>query len=140
MLTRKGAATRGRIIDAAADLIAAKGAADTLLDDIRAATRTSKSQLFHYFPEGKAQLLLAAADCQARRVLDDQRPLLDHLDTWDAWARWRELIIEIYTPKIEYCPLSALTSQFPRNDPKIRALITGLFEQWQASLACGLRT
>src|SRR5487761_744248 len=98
MLTRKGAATRGRIIDAAADLIAAKGAADTLLDDIRAATRTSKSQLFHYFPEGKAQLLLAAADCQARRLLDD-------LDTWDAWARWRELIIEIYTPKIEYCPL-----------------------------------
>jgi AcrR family transcriptional regulator len=140
MLTSKGTATRARIVDATADLVAAKGAADTLLDDIRAATRTSKSQLFHYFPEGKAQLLLAAAESQARRVLDDQRPLLDHLDTWDAWERWRELILQIYGPKLDYCPLSSLTSQFPKNDPKIRALVTDLFDQWQASLARGLRT
>jgi AcrR family transcriptional regulator len=140
MLTRKGAATRARILAAASDLIAHKGAADTGLDDIRAATSTSKSQLFHYFPEGKAQLLLAAAEEQARKVLDDQRPLLDQLDTWEAWHQWQQLILDVYAPKIEYCPLAALTSQFPKNDPQIGALISGLFAQWQECLAHGLRT
>ena len=140
MLTRKGAATRARILAAASELIAQKGAAETSLDDVRAATGTSKSQLFHYFPEGKAQLLLAAAGEQARKVLDDQRPLLDHLDTWDAWDQWRRLILDVYAPKIENCPLTALTSQFPRNDPQIGALISGLFGQWQERLAHGLRT
>jgi AcrR family transcriptional regulator len=140
MLTKKGAATRARIIDAAAELIASNGAANTCLDDIRAATGTSKSQLFHYFPEGKAQLLFAVAEAQAQRVLDDQRPLLDELHSWDAWARWKDLILRIYAPKIEYCPLAALTSQFPRNDPRIRDLISGLYESWQRSLAKGLET
>jgi hypothetical protein len=27
----------------------------------------------------------------------------------------------------EYCPLATLTSQFPKNDPGMRALISGLF-------------
>ncbi|GAA5011714.1 TetR/AcrR family transcriptional regulator [Actinopolymorpha pittospori] len=140
MLTKKGAATRARIIDAAAELVAANGAANTCLDDIRSATGTSKSQLFHYFPDGKAQLLFAVAEEQARRVLDDQLPLLDELTSWEAWQRWKELILRLYAPKIEYCPLAALTSQFPRNDPRIRELISGLFESWQASLAKGLAT
>jgi AcrR family transcriptional regulator len=138
MLTKKGAATRARILDATAQLVAARGAAETCLDDIRAATGTSKSQLFHYFPEGKSELLLAAAQEQAQRVLDDQRPLLDRLDDWAAWAAWQELILRIYAPKIEYCPLTALTSQFPRNDPRIVELISDLFARWQRSLAAGL--
>ncbi|MGH1556547.1 TetR/AcrR family transcriptional regulator [Streptomyces sp. L7] len=139
MLTKKGAATRARIVDATAQLVAAKGAAETCLDDIRAATGTSKSQLFHYFPEGKSELLLAAAQEQAQRVLGDQRPLLDQLDDWQAWTRWQELILRIYAPKIEYCPLAALTGQFPKNDPRIVKLISDLFTRWQASLAAGLR-
>ena len=138
MLTRKGAATRARIIDATADLVGAKGAADTCLDDVLGATSTSKSQLFHYFPDGKAQLLLAVAEEQAQKVLDDQLPLLDHLDTWEAWEQWHQLIIEIYAPKIAYCPLTALTSQFPKNDARIGELITRLFERWQGHLSRGL--
>jgi AcrR family transcriptional regulator len=38
-----------------------KGIAKATLDDTRARTGTSKSQLFHYFPEGKDALLLAVA-------------------------------------------------------------------------------
>ncbi len=33
----------------------------TSLDDVRGATRTSKSQLFHYFPDGKHELVRAIA-------------------------------------------------------------------------------
>ena len=61
-LTAKGEATRRRIIEGAAAVIRSNGVAATTLDDIRAHTQTSKSQLFHYFPDGKDQLLLAVAE------------------------------------------------------------------------------
>jgi len=82
-LTLKGAATRGRIVEAAADLILARGVGGTNLDDICAGTATSKGQVFHYFPGGKSDLVSAIASLQAERVLDAQRPFLDTLDTWD---------------------------------------------------------
>src|SRR6202035_3530587 len=89
-LTPKGAATRARIVEAAADHILAHGVGGTSLDDIRAGTATSKSQLFHYFPGGKADLVAAIASFQSERVLEAQRPFLDTLDTWEAWEGWRK--------------------------------------------------
>ena len=47
--TEQGRATRQRIVVAAAALIGERGVAGTSLDDIRAATSSSKSQLYHYF-------------------------------------------------------------------------------------------
>src|SRR5579871_1836357 len=47
--TDRGLATRDRIVAAAAALVAERGVAAISLDDVRAATRTSKSQLYHYF-------------------------------------------------------------------------------------------
>ena len=69
-LTAKGEATRQRIIDGAAAEIRVRGAVATTLDDMLARTGTSKSQLFHYFPNGKDQLLLAVAEQEAARVLE----------------------------------------------------------------------
>ena len=48
-LTARGAATRERIVLAAAELMAAKGVAATTLDEVRVASGTSKSQLYHHF-------------------------------------------------------------------------------------------
>src|ERR1700722_20535302 len=89
-LTPKGSATRARIVEAAADLVLARGVAGTSLNDIRAGAGTRKNQLFHYFPGGKSDLVRALADLQSERVLDAQRPFLDTLDTWDAWDHWRD--------------------------------------------------
>src|SRR6266446_5371133 len=49
--TAKGRATRERILQAAAELIAEKGAAGMSLDDVRARTGASRSQLYHYFED-----------------------------------------------------------------------------------------
>ena len=88
-LTVKGVATRQRIIEGAAAEIREHGIVATTLDDVRVRTRTSKSQLFHYFPGGKDELLLAVARHEAERVLGDQRPQLGELTSWPAWAAWR---------------------------------------------------
>src|SRR5580692_5980490 len=95
-LTPRGEATRARIVESAADLVLAGGVGGTGLDDIRAATATSKSQLFHYFPGGKSELVGAIASFQGERVLDAQRPFLDSLDSWDAWESWRRALLDHY--------------------------------------------
>ena len=64
-LTAKGRATRTRIIEGAAAHLHSAEPGEMTLDDVRAITATSKGQLFHYFPGGKEELLLAVARHEA---------------------------------------------------------------------------
>src|SRR3954466_16269633 len=91
-LTSKGQATRQRIINGAAAEIRERGVAVATLDDTRGRTHTSKSQLFHYLPDGKEQLLLAVAEHEAQMVFQDQQPYLGALTSWAAWQRWRDAV------------------------------------------------
>jgi AcrR family transcriptional regulator len=138
-LTPKGQATRARIIEGAAEVLREKGVVFTTLDDVRARTGTSKSQLFHYFPDGKDQLLLAVARYEADRVLEDQQPYLGCLDSWDAWYRWRDAVVARYEAQGDFCPLGSLFLQIGRSTPGARAVVIELMRKWQASLAGGIR-
>ncbi|MFG2881795.1 TetR/AcrR family transcriptional regulator [Streptomyces sp. NPDC048297] len=138
-LTAKGRATRARIVEGAAEVLREKGVSVTTLDDIRAHTSTSKSQLFHYFPDGKDELLLAVAQFEADRVLDDQQPHLGRLDSWESWYQWRDSVVERYELQGDQCPLGTLFLQVGRGRPGARAIVTGLMRQWQEHLAHGMR-
>ncbi|HEY6887893.1 MAG TPA: helix-turn-helix domain-containing protein [Solirubrobacter sp.] len=139
MLTKKGQATRTRIVGAAADLVLARGAAGTSLDDICAGTKTSRSQLFHYFPGGKSDLVLALAAFQAERVLDAQRPWLDALDSWEAWDRWRDSVVAHYGSQPHWgCPIGALSSELAGRDPEAGAQVAAHMERWRALLRAGI--
>ncbi|WP_329459127.1 TetR/AcrR family transcriptional regulator [Streptomyces sp. NBC_01497] len=137
-LTAKGRATRTRIVESAALVLREAGVTATL-DDIRERSGTSKSQLFHYFPEGKDQLLLAVAQYEADRVLDDQQPYLGCLDSWDAWYRWRDAVVARYEAQGDTCPLGSLFQQVGRSTPGARAIVVGLLSSWQEHLATGIR-
>ena len=121
-LTAKGQATRQRIIEGAAAEIRERGVAVATLDDIRARTQTSKSQLFHYFPDGKEQLLLAVAEHEAQMVLDDQQPYLGALTSWAAWQRWRDAVVDRYRRQGQHCPLAVLMSEIGRSTPGAQAV------------------
>lgn len=137
-LTSKGAATRQRIIDGAAAEIRAHGVSATTLDDIRARTRTSKGQLFHYFPGGKEQLLLAVAQYEAEWVLSDQQPYLGALTSWPAWQRWRDVVVERYRRQGQHCPLALLMSELGRTTPGAQAVTAALIRQWHSEIAAGV--
>ncbi|MFJ1555733.1 TetR/AcrR family transcriptional regulator [Streptomyces mirabilis] len=137
--TTKGRATRARIIEGAAEVLRERGVAFTTLDDIRARTGTSKSQLFHYFPEGKDELLLAVARFEADRVLEDQQPHLGCLDSWESWYQWRDAVVERYERQGDQCPLGSLFLQVGRSRPGARAIVAELMRQWQEQLARGIR-
>jgi AcrR family transcriptional regulator len=138
-LTAKGTATRDRIVATSADLVLARGVGGTSLDDIRAGTATSKSQLFHYFPGGKTDLVSAIASYQGERVLDAQRPYLDSLDTWDAWESWRRAVVAYYGSQPHWgCPISALARELIGHDPKRAAELAAYMDRWRGYLQAGL--
>ncbi|MFE9848103.1 TetR/AcrR family transcriptional regulator [Streptomyces sp. NPDC005576] len=137
-LTSKGAATRQRIVDGAAQLMRQRGP-EVSLDEIRAATGTSKSQLFHYFPEGRAALLVAVARHEAEAILADQQPHLGGLTSWTAWNAWRNAVLDHYRRQGRNCPLNVLTGQLAGDNPEVRAVAEDLMDRWQAHLTAGVR-
>jgi AcrR family transcriptional regulator len=141
-LTPKGMPTRQRIVEGAAEEIRQRGAAGTTLDDIRARTATSKSQIFHYFPGGKDELLLAVAAREADRVLEDQQPHLGNLgelDSWGAWQDWRDAVVRRYELQGVNCPLGVLMTELGRTTPASQALTGQLLTRWQELLRQGVR-
>ncbi len=110
-LTARGAATRARIVEAAADLIYAHGVEQTSLDDVMAASGVSKSQLYHYFAD-KDALVLDVIARQTERVLDAQRPHLGALDSLPALKAWRNAILRLNkAAQGKGCPLGSLASE-----------------------------
>ncbi|HZC93696.1 MAG TPA: TetR/AcrR family transcriptional regulator [Mycobacterium sp.] len=139
-LTMKGRATRQRIIEGATAEIRARGIAQTTLEDIMARTQTSKSQLFHYFPDGKDQLLLAVAALESQTVLDDQQPHLSALTSWAAWQRWRDAVVDRYVRQGQNCPIAVLMSEIGRTTPGAQAVTAELMAKWHGAIAAGIRS
>jgi len=139
MLTEKGAATRGRIVAVAAGLILQRGVGGTSLDDIRLGTGTSKSQLFHYFPGGKSEMVLAIAAFQMERVLEAQRPYLDELNTWRSWRSWRDAVVAHYGAQPHWgCPIGSLTAELLGLEPDLGATLVAHLDRWRGYLETGL--
>lgn len=136
-ITTKGLATRQRIVEGAATHLRSADPGTVTLDDVRAITGTSKGQLFHYFPGGKEELLLAVARYEADRVLDDQQPHLGALTSWPAWQRWRDAVVARYRAQGAHCPLGALMSQV-RSTPGATEVVTALLTQWEGHVRRGV--
>ncbi|MEV0406132.1 TetR/AcrR family transcriptional regulator [Actinoallomurus sp. NPDC050550] len=136
-LTARGRATRQRIIEGAAAYLRSDDPAGVTLDDIRAITGTSKSQIFHYFPNGKEELLLSVARYEADRVLDDQQPHLGALSSWSAWKRWRDSVVARYRAQGRNCPLGALMGQVG-STPGAAEVVTTLLAQWHTHVERGI--
>lgn len=138
-LTKKGQATRDRIVAAAGQLMLEQGVARTTIEDIQAAAGVSPSQLYHYFP-GKDALVRAVIDHQTGRVLDVQQEGLDQLDTIDSLSRWRDLMVGILTEVqcVGGCPLGSLASDLAESDPVARVQLANAFGTWEELIRDGL--
>ncbi|WP_019869975.1 TetR/AcrR family transcriptional regulator [Salinispora oceanensis] len=140
-LTARGAATRTRIVAAAANLVREHGAAGTSLDDVMAASRTSKSQLYHYFAN-KEDLLRAVAWQQTDRIVEAQRPELDQLDSLAGLRRWRDKFVAARdeAQNVGGCPLGSLAGELADGDPENRVVLQKCFTAWASPLLMGLTT
>jgi TetR/AcrR family transcriptional repressor of nem operon len=139
-LTARGAATRDRIVQAAADLMYAKGVNATTLDDVRAATGTSKSQLYRHFPD-KDALVHEVIARRGQQILARETQRLGRLNSFSGLIRWRNALVQVNSLQngAYGCALGSMASELADTDEQARLSLAGLFRSWEDLLAAGLR-
>ncbi|WP_294567703.1 TetR/AcrR family transcriptional regulator [uncultured Arthrobacter sp.] len=138
--TRKGRATRERIIEVAARLMQDRGVSGTTLEEVEAAAAVGRSQMYHYFA-GKDDLVGAVIDHQIRGILASQASR-DGLSSWRAWEEWRDHTVE-HSSKDNCaggCPLGSLASELAEISEEARGRLSASFLQWEESFHEGLST
>ena len=135
--TARGAATRARIVSAAANLMRTRGVANTSLDAVLEASDTSKSQLYHYFAD-KDALVLAVVERQTDRVVGTHQPLLERVSSVAGLREWRSAIVAL-TARENYagCPLGSLVTELAASAGSRAALAKG-FAEWKSELHAAL--
>ena len=141
-LTRKGRATRERIVDAASELVFLHGVSHTTMEDVRRAAGVSGSQLSHYFAD-KATLVRAIVAAQAdATVAQHQAPELGELDSLDALELWARLNIERQRELncVGGCRLGSLAGELlaESDDEDTRTCLVDGFERWLSLFRHGL--
>jgi len=139
-LTRKGQATRDRIVEAAAGLMFRQGVAGTTTEQVQAAAGVSASQIFHYFADKRA-LVRAVIAYQTEAVLSAQQPLLGRLDSMEALRAWADLFVSI-EEQLKYeggCPIGSLGSELAETDADARQEVERGFAKWEEAIRDGLR-
>ncbi len=137
--TSRGTATRLRIIEAASQMVKKHGVAGTTLDDVMAASGTSKSQIYHYFKDRNA-LMCAVVEATSKNVLSFQEACLSRARTFEDLRAWRDKIVEINRLKcvVGGCPIGSLASELADRSETIHYELAQSFAQWEAHVAAAL--
>ena len=137
--TEQGRATHERIVQAAAELIAERGAAGTSLDDVMAATRASKSQLYHYFGD-KHGLIETVVEYQSAAVLGFQARLLASVNDWEDLERWADAIVATVERQHARggCPIGTLAASLSDTDEALRESLSDAFQAWRDAISGAL--
>jgi AcrR family transcriptional regulator len=137
--TAQGRATRQRIVAAAATLIGERGAAGTTLDDVRAATSASKSQLYHYFGD-KRGLVEAVIDYQSVAVLGAQARALGAVGDWNDLECWADGMVAMVDERGARggCPLGTLAAALADTDERFRIALSDAFQSWRDAIGGAL--
>lgn len=139
-LTPRGAATKQRIVEAAAELIYLHGAENVSLDKVMDVTNTSKSQLYHYFPNKQA-LVRDVIDLQTSRIVAANATSLGTLDSFDALRAWGDMIIAAFRASggIGGCPIGSLANELATQSEEARLQLRQSFSDWSNVIENGLR-
>jgi TetR/AcrR family transcriptional regulator, transcriptional repressor for nem operon len=137
--TKRGRATRERIVRAAAELMGERGTNGTSLDDVRAASGASKSQLYHYFGD-KHGLVEAVVDHQCATVLGLQAHALGSVNDWEDLERWAGVMVAIVEDQGARggCPVGTLAAALADTDEGLRTRLSEAFRAWRDAIGGAL--
>ncbi|MGY2873272.1 TetR/AcrR family transcriptional regulator, transcriptional repressor for nem operon [Marmoricola sp. URHA0025 HA25] len=137
-LTRKGQATRERILECAVDLIYRHGVQGTSNDALRRAAGVSGSQLSHYFPD-KESLVRAALAWRAESMMGlRQVPPRGPLDSMDALRAWADGYVRKPDVVAGGCSFGSLAAEVLKSDLDVQDAVAEGFARWRAQFRDGL--
>ncbi len=139
-LTRKGLATRTRIIEGAAELVLQRGVNGTSLDDVRTAVGVSGSQMSHYFFD-KQDLVRQIISARTEFVVGfHTQPQLGRLDTLASLRTWAELCWAQSGPSYlrNGCVYGSLTGELLEADDVVLDDLAAGYDRWIGLFRDGL--
>lgn len=129
---------RMRLLSAAEELLRESGMAGTGIKDVVARSRTPLGSLYHYFPEGKTQLVAESLRIHADRV---PRLLERFFDGKKSAAAALRALFNTAAEGFERggankgCAIGAVTLDLMRQDTEIRNVCSQAFDRWIALIA-----
>ena len=140
LVTPRGEATRARIVQAATELVSARGIAGTTLEDVLYASRTGKSQFYSHFAN-KDALMLAVVTAQSERVLGFQTFRLSGVDSLESLRQWRDQIVSLFqaTRGIGGCLIGSLASALADRSEETREVLAKGFQRWESDVLTALK-
>ncbi|WP_077087633.1 TetR/AcrR family transcriptional regulator [Mycobacterium rhizamassiliense] len=138
--TRKGLATRARIIDAAARLMFRRGVANTSIDEVRTAAGVGGSQISHYFRDKRELTREVVAARRGDVIAFHTRPQLGGLDTLEALRAWADACVaDIDTVyRVGGCVYGSLAGELIDSDDEVRDDLADGYDQWLELFQTGL--
>ncbi len=138
--TRKGLATRARIIGVAARLMFERGVANTSIDEVRTTAGVGGSQISHYFRDKRDLTRQVIASRRADVVAFHTRPelgALDSIETLQAWAA--ACVADIDTVyRLGGCIYGSLAGELIDADDEIRDDLVDGYDEWLVLFQTGL--
>lgn len=134
------ATTRDRIVRAAAGILFGRGAAETGIEEILAASNTSPSQLHRYFADEEA-VLEAVVDFRVSVVLADQQSLLARVDSVSGLRGWVDAVVATAANRTRGgggCPIGTLVGELSAQPGAARAKLEDALEVWESHLVAAL--
>ena len=132
----RGAATRARIIQAAADLFHKQGVGATSPDQVIEASQTGKGQFYHYF-KSKEGLVHEVLQTYLDDIAKGIAPLSYEIDSWEDLECWFFSNIDLQKRfrMTRGCPFGTIGNEVTENDELIRQDLSLIFEVVKHKLA-----
>ena len=134
-MTRRGRASRERIVERAAELFAARGIAATSVDEVLAAAGAGKGQFYHYF-RGRDELAEAAVGHRCAQVVAGLTQALGDVSSLagleHALAGFVAGFEETGMPG---CPIGTLAVEVADRNEDARIQAAAGFDAWEGLLA-----
>ena len=138
--TRKGLATRARIVDVAARLMFERGIANTSIDQVRRTAGVGGSQISHYFRDKRDLTRHVVAARRGDVEAFHTQPRLGALDSLDALQAWADACVSdiaaVY--RVGGCVYGSLAGELIDADDEIHDDLSAGYDQWIELFQAGL--
>jgi AcrR family transcriptional regulator len=127
--------TKSRMVDSAVRLLRERGLNGVTVDAVVADSRAPRGSVYHHFPGGRSELVLAAGRQSAQEVsgLIDAHPEIDPREGIGLFVDfWKSLLMELDFRA--GCGVAALAVETPEQDEEYLELAANTFRHWQETL------
>lgn len=138
--TRKGLATRARVVNVAAKLMFERGVSGTSMDELRSTASVSGSQIAHYFQDKRDLTRQVIASRRNDVMAFHSQPQLGALDSLEALQSWADACVADVDAVYRRggCVYGSLAGELLEADDDVLNDLAAGYDQWLELFRAGL--